>query len=86
MEETRFHLQTAIRIARQAGQLLRERMGRANRVTRKGRIDLVTEADRASEELITKGLWRTLPHHSVVAEEGTFRNTSADYIWYIDPL
>ncbi|MBA3805482.1 MAG: inositol monophosphatase, partial [Acidobacteria bacterium] len=45
-------LNFAIQTAHEAGRILQERMGRALQITNKGDIDLVTEADLASERLI----------------------------------
>jgi myo-inositol-1(or 4)-monophosphatase len=42
----------AASIARKAGALLMERFSRSHRIDYKGEIDLVTEADRISEELL----------------------------------
>ena len=45
-------LNFAIETARDAGRILLERYGRTHTVTKKGDINLVTEADLASEQLI----------------------------------
>ena len=42
----------AMRVAREAGALLKENFGKSQEVEYKGRIDLVTEMDHRSEELI----------------------------------
>ena len=52
----------------------------------KGEVDLVTEADRASEKLIVERLRARWPEHGIVAEEGTRSETEAEYRWYVDPL
>ncbi len=52
----------------------------------KGEVDLVTEADRASEKLIVERLHARWPQHGIVAEEGTRSETGAEYRWYVDPL
>ena len=52
----------------------------------KGDVDLVTEADRASEALIKERLQRTFPGHGVYGEEGTREDLGAEYRWYVDPL
>ena len=52
----------------------------------KGEVDLVTEADRASEKLIVERLRARWPQHGIVAEEGTRSEMEADYRWYVDPL
>jgi myo-inositol-1(or 4)-monophosphatase len=76
----------ATEIARQAGALLMEYFVRRIGYEYKGDVDLVTEADRASEALITKQIRSRWPHHDIVAEEGTRVSAGGEYRWYVDPL
>lgn len=55
-------------------------------VQHKGEIDLVTAADKASEDYIIGKLEQKFPLHDYIAEEGHRRSTGADFTWYIDPL
>jgi myo-inositol-1(or 4)-monophosphatase len=73
-------------IAREAGALLMEHFRRRTSFEYKGDVDLVTEADRKSEKLITSRLHERWPQHDIVGEEGTRRESGAEYRWYIDPL
>ena len=73
-------------IAREAGALLRDYYRRGVATEYKGDVDLVTEADRASEKLIVERLHRAFPEHGVYGEEGTRSNMDGEYRWYIDPL
>jgi myo-inositol-1(or 4)-monophosphatase len=73
-------------IARVAGALLREYRERGVATEYKGDVDLVTEADRASEKLIVQRLDELFPEHGVYGEEGTRSNIDREYRWYIDPL
>ena len=73
-------------IAREAGALLREYYGRGVRAEYKGDVDIVTEADRASEKLITERLRAAFPEHGVYGEEGTRSGLESEYRWYVDPL
>ncbi len=73
-------------IAREAGALLREFYHRGVRTEYKGDVDLVTEADRASERLITARLHEAFPEHGVFGEEGTRAALDSEYRWYVDPL
>src|SRR3989304_2692589 len=79
-------LDHASKIARQAGALLRGYFERRVRVEYKGEVDLVTEADRASEALIVGELRKLFPDHGVIAEEGGGYAGTSGYRWYIDPL
>jgi len=62
---------TAEAITREAGALLREFYHRGVRTEYKGDVDLVTEADRASEKLIGDRLRAAFPTHGIYGEEGT---------------
>ena len=73
-------------IAREAGALLMSYFGRRVKVEYKGEVDLVTEADRASEKLIIERLRARWPGHNVLAEEGTSSESGSAYRWYVDPL
>ena len=73
-------------IAREAGALLMGHFARHVTIEYKGEVDLVTVADRTSEELIVSRLRACWPEHGIVAEEGTRTDTGAEYRWYVDPL
>jgi myo-inositol-1(or 4)-monophosphatase len=73
-------------IAREAGALLMDYFQRHVAVEYKGDVDVVTVADRASEELITERIRQRWPSHNIIGEEGTRREQGSDYRWYVDPL
>lgn len=73
-------------IARQAGALLRGFYAKGVTTEYKGDVDLVTEADRESEQLIVDKLKAAFPSHGVYGEEGTRDRLESEYRWYIDPL
>jgi myo-inositol-1(or 4)-monophosphatase len=77
---------TAAVIALEAGALIRGYFERGVTAEYKGDVDLVTEADRASEKLIGERLRTALPGHGIFGEEGTRSELEAEYRWYIDPL
>jgi len=57
------------------------------RVSEKGRSDLVTDADFASQTAIVKLISERFPDHHMLGEEGLTRQEGAsDYRWVIDPL
>ncbi|MEJ7699417.1 MAG: inositol monophosphatase family protein [Pyrinomonadaceae bacterium] len=62
-------LNFAIETAREAGQILLEKFGRKIEISKKGNINLVTEADFASEKLIIEKIRSYYPKHSILAEE-----------------
>lgn len=76
-------------LAREAGAILREGYGRAHRAEKKGRIDLVTEYDRRSEQHLLEGIRRRFPGHAVLAEESGAHAAAAGAAavrWILDPL
>jgi myo-inositol-1(or 4)-monophosphatase len=76
----------ASRIALEAGALLRDFYRKGVATEYKGDVDLVTEADRASEKLIVERLHEAFPQHGIYGEEGTRAHLESEYRWYIDPL
>ena len=73
-------------IAREAGALVANMAERKIPFELKGDFDLVTAADRASEELIVERLQSHFPSHSILGEEGGQRDRQAEYCWYVDPV
>ncbi|HWR15616.1 MAG TPA: inositol monophosphatase family protein [Terriglobales bacterium] len=85
MGETKF-VSSMEAMAREAGAMLYEKFKQRIGFTYKGDADLVTEADRAAEKMITDRIRKEFPGHDLYGEEGTRTNTGSDYRWYIDPL
>lgn len=84
-------LNFAIETAREAGNILLEKFGRKIEVSKKGDINLVTEADLASEKLIVERIRSYYPKHSILAEESGESNIAvvdgeSRWRWIIDPL
>ena len=76
-----------INISKEAGELIKEKFGENLEIEFKtNELNLVTEADKASEKLITEFVKKKFPSHGILAEEGSECNTSAEYLWVIDPL
>ena len=75
-------------IARQVGTLQRENLGRQDLVMKRKStsIDLVTEIDRASDDLIVGYLHQEYPDHAILAEESGESGQKSEYRWVIDPL
>jgi myo-inositol-1(or 4)-monophosphatase len=76
----------AVRIAHEAGAVLREGWGNTHQPERKGRIDLVTEYDRRSEALLLGRIRERFPHHAILAEESGASGADAEFRWLVDPL
>ena len=79
-------LNVALDAAHQAGDLLREKFGTALHIDKKGRINVVTEADLASEKLIRAIITSKFPDHEILGEEGGLTIHSGAPRWVVDPL
>jgi myo-inositol-1(or 4)-monophosphatase len=80
-------LNTAIRAARRAGDLMLRHLDDVARISvrTKGRNDFVSEVDHMAERVIVDTLIGAYPDHAILAEEGGASGES-DHLWIIDPL
>ena len=82
----------AVSAAKAAGRLLTGYHGRKLAVTYKGAVNIVTEADRKAERLITEIILTRYPGHIIVGEEGSGTaakfpaSTAREPVWFVDPL
>ncbi|MFC1670527.1 inositol monophosphatase family protein [Spirochaetota bacterium] len=77
----------AISISKEAGKiLLKGFRSRDTVVSYKSRTNLLTNIDKASEEFLFNKIRDRFKDHSIIAEEGSRRDTDSEYVWYIDPL
>jgi myo-inositol-1(or 4)-monophosphatase len=79
-------LEIAVETALEAGRILREEYALPPDIRYKGDVDLVTQADRRSEQCIVARLSKYFPGHAIAAEEGTGHESSSDFRWHVDPL
>src|SRR5437879_3756020 len=92
-------LEVAVEAAREAGEILLAEFDHPAKISYKGEVDLVTEADRRSEQAIVARLRNHFPKHVIVAEESSWQATAPApdatsltqgamlrYCWYVDPL
>jgi myo-inositol-1(or 4)-monophosphatase len=79
-------LNTAIRIARGAGEILKSAEHERAAEFKLNETDLVTDYDRRSEAYIVAELQTAFPDHAVRGEEGAQVNPGAEYEWLIDPI
>ena len=86
MNDPTMLLKTAEEIAREAGGVLMGYFGKVRQITYKGIGDIVTEADKASEKLITERLHSEFPDHAVYGEEFGMSAVKSDNCWVTDPL
>lgn len=81
--------ETAITIAREAGELLHKGYHQSKAVEAKSSaIDLVTQYDMQAEALIARRLEREFPYDAILGEEGHQRESAngSKRIWVVDPL
>src|SRR5512146_3139600 len=76
---------TAEEAARRGGAILAERFERDRTIEFKGGIDLVTDADKASEADLLGFLRSRWPEHGILAEESGQTQTG-ELRWVVDPL
>ena len=81
-------LLAACRAALTGGFILRDLYGKPHTITMKGEINLVTEADVASETAIVASLQEDTPDIPIMAEESTGDDLKEPEgrIWVVDPL
>lgn len=79
--------QTAERIAKGAGELILTYRGKTLKTKSKtDALDIVTEADEASEEFILKEIHKAYPDHNFLSEESGAGNSRSPFRWIIDPI
>ena len=74
------------RLARGAGQILRDGYNKEHTVHYKGTIDLVTETDHASEAFLIGEIQSKFPDSHIIAEESGETVGENEGTWFIDPL
>jgi myo-inositol-1(or 4)-monophosphatase len=84
-EDCQHALQAAEHIAREAGRLIMAGWRSGGRISRKGRFDLLTDHDLASERLIREQLEHEFPAHRIVGEESP-ETGEGEMVWYVDPI
>ncbi len=82
------YLDVALEAAREAGAILLAEFARPPEISYKGDVDIVTQADRRSEEAVVSRLRNHFPRHAILGEEGGARRGAkgAKFCWYVDPL
>ena len=75
-----------VAIVREAGQFLKEMLNKKHTINYKGEINIVTEVDRISEEILIGKIHERFPHHDILTEESLGTNSGSDFRWIIDPL
>lgn len=83
-------LNTCIQIAKEAGALIFELSKKPRQIEKKAAFDLVTDADKAANDLIVKRLFEEFPEHQVLAEEAPslypLPQAGEGILWIVDPI
>ena len=80
-------MDVALRLAREAGELIRE--GRASAevaATKSSSTDIVTQMDLASETLLRQRLAQWRPDDAILGEEGDDTQGTSGITWVLDPI
>lgn len=72
--------------AERAGKILNRLFGQVSQITKKGDIDLVTEADVQAENSIFEIIREHFPRDNLLSEESGSRGRTSNRTWIIDPL
>jgi myo-inositol-1(or 4)-monophosphatase len=88
ISEIQAFLESAIKVAEKGGAALKKHWGKLKTISHKANtIDLVTDADKASEKAVMRYLKDKHPSHAILSEEsGWSENQGAEFLWVIDPL
>jgi len=79
-------LKTAIKAAKEAGNIIIESMKTRKLIDYKGEDNFVTDTDLKAEKKILSVIKEKFPNHSFYTEEGTGKKTKSDHLWIIDPI
>lgn len=78
--------EVAFNAARAAGALLKERVGKIKNIDYKSAFNIVTDVDKASEQMIISMLKKHFPDDQILGEESGAHAASSARRWLIDPL
>ena len=81
-----FLISLAHRMAETSGRILRRYFRTPMTVDRKIDSSPVTIADRETERALRELVYRTVPTHGIIGEEYGEENTSAEWVWVLDPI
>lgn len=76
----------AIRVAKEAGDILIENFRRPFKFKEKAEKQWVSDVDLKAEERIVKIIKKQYPQDNILSEEGLYKTYNSDLKWIIDPL
>ncbi|MFC2161738.1 inositol monophosphatase family protein [Acidobacteriota bacterium] len=80
------YLKVAKEAAFQAGKMLKQNSCTPQEIHYKGAVDLVTDFDKRSQDVIFKHLFGHFPEHDFLAEENLSEKKGSPFCWIIDPI
>lgn len=86
MTDTSQLLELALKIAKEAGDLLIDRPASWDLTVKSTAIDIATQMDMASEKLIVASILAARPDDGIIGEEGASRESKSGVTWVIDPV
>lgn len=79
-------LRYLVKHAKHAGDILLNGYLKEHEIHHKGRVDLVTEMDKRSEDYLLGEIQKDFREHTIITEESGFLAGEDDHCWFIDPL
>jgi len=79
-------LKVAKSAALRAGRFLRKHFYQKPQVEFKGEINLITQRDRQSQQIIHEIIGKAFPSHAILGEEDLSITNASDFLWVIDPI
>lgn len=76
----------AIKAALKSGRFIKNSVGKIEKISYKGRDNIVTDVDKKAENMIIKEILYAFPDHAILSEEAGSLRTGSPYKWIIDPL
>lgn len=86
MSEANDLLQLALSIGHSASEYLMKRPANFELVSKSTAIDIATQMDKGSEELVVSAILKSRPDDGIIAEEGSAKESKSGITWVIDPL
>lgn len=80
------HLRVAKDAAFQAGKMLKQNSCTSKEIHYKGAVDLVTDFDKRSQDIIFEHLSKHFTEHDFLAEENLRKERGSEFCWIIDPI
>jgi len=86
MSETKELLDLALSIGKSAADYLMNRPATFELISKSTAIDIATQMDKGSEDLIVSTILKARPDDGIIAEEGSAKDSKSGITWVIDPL